>query len=91
MKPTCDLYDDFLDAVGVFPLGFKHFGGRLAFHGRAETVKCFEDNSRIKDLAATDGRGKVMVVDAGGSTRCAVLGDMIAGDAVRNGWAGIII
>ena len=91
MKPTCDLYDDFLDALGVLPPGLRHFGGRGAFHGPATTVKCFEDNARIKELAATPGKGRVMVVDAGGSLRCAVLGDMIAGQAAANGWAGVII
>jgi len=91
VKPTCDLYDDFLDAVGVLPAGLQHFGGRPAFHGPATPVKCFEDNSRIKELSGQPGGGRVMVVDAGGSTRCAVLGDMIAADAASNGWAGIII
>ena len=91
MKPTCDLYDDFLDSVGVLPPGLQHFGGRGAFHGAAVTVKCFEDNTRIKELADTAGAGRVMVVDAGGSVRCAVLGDMIAGQAAANGWAGVII
>ena len=91
MKPTCDLYDDFLDALGVLPPGLQHFGGRGAFHGPATTVKCFEDNARIKELAATPGMGSVMVVDAGGSLRCAVLGDVIAGQAAANGWAGVII
>ena len=32
-----------------------------------------------------------MVVDAGGSRRCAVLGDMIAEQARDNGWRGIIV
>jgi regulator of ribonuclease activity A len=33
----------------------------------------------------------VLVVDAGGSLRCAVLGDIIAGLAVGSGWAGVVI
>lgn len=32
-----------------------------------------------------------MVVDAGASTRHALVGDLVAGAAVANGWAGIII
>ncbi|MFH1805553.1 MAG: ribonuclease E activity regulator RraA [Pseudomonadota bacterium] len=88
---TCDLYDDYLDAARVALPVFQHFGGRKKFSGLAVTVKCFEDNSRIKELAGTDGRGKVMMVDAGGSIRCAVLGDMIAGDAQKNGWEGVVI
>jgi regulator of ribonuclease activity A len=91
VKPTCDLYDEFLETIGVLPAGLAHFGGRESFHGPAVTVKCFEDNSRIKELAGQPGASRVMIVDAGGSLRCAVLGDVIAGEAVANGWAGIII
>jgi len=68
-KSTCDLYDAFLDEARVPEPVFGDFGGRIRFRGVAETVKCFEDNSRIKDQVATDGRGKVLVVDAGGSIR----------------------
>jgi len=31
------------------------------------------------------------VVDAGGSLRCAMLGDMIAASAVKNGWQGVVM
>ena len=55
------------------------------------TVKCFEDNSRVKELLATDGTGKVLVVDGGASMRCALMGDMIAESAVQNHWNGVII
>ena len=34
-----------------------------------------------------DGRGKVLVVDGGGSLRCALLGDNIAEMAYKNGWS----
>lgn len=88
---TCDLYDQFLDEARTpLPL-FKDFGGRKRFRGEIVTVKCFEDNSRIKELLAAPGAGKVLVVDAGGSDRCAVLGDQIANDAVKNGWEGVVV
>lgn len=88
---TCDLSDQFGDTVRIPDPVFRDFGGRIRFHGVAVTVKCFEDNSRVKELLATPGRGKVLVVDGGGSTRCALLGDMIAKDAVANDWEGIIV
>ena len=47
------------------------------------TVKCFEDNSRVKELLATDGTGKVLVVDGGASMRCALMGDMIAESVLK--------
>ena len=34
-----------------------------------------------------DGRGRVLVVDGGGSMRCALLGDNIAEMAYKNGWS----
>lgn len=42
-------------------------------------------------MAEQDGKGRVLVVDAGGSTRCAVLGDLMARMACDNHWNGIII
>ncbi len=89
---TCDLYDEHADRVTVVAPGFRSFGGRTAFAGAAVTVKCFEDNSRVKEiLMGEDGAGKVLVVDGGGSQRCALLGDLIAGGAVKRGWEGILI
>jgi len=40
---------------------------------------------------ATPGRGKVLVVDGGGSLRRALLGDQIAASAAQNGWEGVIV
>jgi regulator of ribonuclease activity A len=70
---------------------FAGFGGREAFGGEIVTVKCHEDNSRVKELLATPGQGKVLVVDGGGSLRCALMGDMIGEGAVQNGWEGVIV
>ena len=88
---TCDLYDQFLDEARVPSNVFTHFGGRTRFSGRATTVKCFEDNSRVRELAQTPGEGRVMVVDGGGSYRCALVGDVIAGMAEEHGWEGVVI
>lgn len=88
---TCDLSDTHGDTARIPAPVFRDFGGRNAFAGTAVTVKCFEDNSRVKELLATPGSGRVLVVDGGGSTRCALLGDMIAADAVKNGWEGIVV
>ena len=37
------------------------------------------------------GKGKVMVVDGGGSLRRALLGDMLAAKAAENEWEGIVV
>jgi regulator of ribonuclease activity A len=91
MKSTPDLCDEYPTLVRVVDPMFINFGGRHEFCGRAVTVKCFEDNSRIKELVATPGEGRVIVVDAGGSMRCACLGDMLAESAALNDWSGFII
>jgi len=69
----------------------SNFGGREQFCGQITTIKCFEDNSLVKQLVGTSGEGRVIVVDAGGSLRRACLGDMLAEQAASNGWAGLII
>ena len=92
MRSTPDLCDDHADQVRVVTgLHWHSYGGRDRFGGRIATVKCCEDNSRVKEALATDGDGRVLVVDGGGSLRNALIGDMIAANAVDNGWIGIII
>ncbi len=88
---TCDLCDAHEASARVPQLAWRDFGGRVRFAGPIATVKCFEDNSRIKELAATPGAGRVLVVDGGGSLRYALVGDMIGAEFQRNGWAGLVI
>ena len=90
---TPDLCDVFEESIRVVDpsVGFRNLGGRHHFGGQAVTVKCFEDNSFVKELAKTDGKNKVMVVDGGGSRRRALLGDQVAMDCVNSGWEGLVI
>lgn len=88
---TPDLCDEYPDLVEVVEPLFSSFGGRIAFGGKIATVKCFEDNSLVKEALAEPGEGKVLVVDGGASMRRALMGDMIAQNAVDNGWAGVVI
>ncbi|PCJ90799.1 MAG: ribonuclease activity regulator protein RraA [Porticoccaceae bacterium] len=88
---TPDLCDDNPDLVQVLEPMLANFGGRDSFGGEIVTIKCHEDNSLVKENAGKAGYGKVMVVDGGGSLRRALLGDMIAENAVKNGWEGLII
>ena len=88
---TPDLYDEHIESVQTLMPILKHFGATQQFYGEVVTVKCFEDNSVVKAQAAQTGEGRVMVVDGGGSLRCALMGDQIALTAHRNGWAGVII
>ncbi|OUS13863.1 ribonuclease activity regulator protein RraA [Gammaproteobacteria bacterium 53_120_T64] len=88
---TPDLCDDNPELVRVLEPMLSNFGGREAFFGEIVTVKCFEDNSLVKENLATPGHGRVLVVDGGGSLRRALLGDMIAENALANGWEGVIV
>jgi regulator of ribonuclease activity A len=88
---TPDLCDEYPELIQVVEPMFNNFGGKDNFGGQIVTVKCHEDNSKVKELVDTDGTGKVMVVDGGGSLRHALLGDMLAEKAVRNGWEGLVI
>ena len=90
-KSTADLCDQYGDQLQVCEPVFESFGARVAFGGPVSTVRCFEDNSRVKEAVESRGEGRVLVVDGGGSRRRALLGGNLGAAAVRNGWAGMII
>ncbi|MFV8818231.1 ribonuclease E activity regulator RraA [Haliea sp. E17] len=87
---TPDLTDEHPGARAI-ELQLRNFGGVKQFGGAAVTIKCHEDNSLVKACVAEPGEGRVIVVDGGGSLRRALLGDMLAEEAARNGWAGLVI
>ena len=86
---TADLTDKYPDLQVCEPI-FQSYGGNALFGGPIRTVECFEDFSRVRELVEEKSDGGVMVVDAGGSLRCAMLGDMLASKAVDNGWVGAV-
>ncbi|MCP4881969.1 MAG: putative 4-hydroxy-4-methyl-2-oxoglutarate aldolase [Gammaproteobacteria bacterium] len=86
-----ELCDQFPEQVRVIEPMFTNCGGKERFYGKVVTIKCFEDNSLVREQVAQDGTGKVLVVDGGGSFRRALLGDMLAEKAADNGWQGIIV
>ena len=89
---TPDLCDQHAEIVRVVTgLHWYSYGGLRAFGGQVDTVKCFEDNSQVKERLAAPGEGRVLVVDGGASLRHALIGDIIAERAAVNGWAGVII
>ena len=91
MMKTADLDDSHDSLLRFCDLPFLKFGRVKAFHGPVATVKCFEDNALLKATLEEPGDGRVLVVDAGGSTRCAVVGDMLAAILRDSKWAGIVI
>lgn len=87
---TPDLCDEYPEVEVLEPM-FNNYGGRESFGGEIVTIKCHEDNSLVKENVDKPGAGKVMVVDGGGSLRNALLGDMLAEKAAKNGWEGMVI
>lgn len=88
---TTDLCDEHSDNLSIASPMFRDFGGRREFHGPISTVKVFEDNSLVREALSEPGEGRVLVVDGGGSMRCALLGDNIAELAINNGWNGVVV
>jgi len=92
---TPDLCDEFEAELGktvrvVAPM-FQRYGGRKSFSGQIVTLKIFEDNSLVREMFAENGTGKVLVIDGGGSLRCALVGDQLAILAKKNGWEGAVV
>jgi len=89
----CDKYEDRLRSgeLRVLDPMLNSYGGRAAFHGRISTLKLFEDNSLVRKALESPGKGRVLVIDGGGSLRCALLGDQLAALGVKNGWAGVVV
>ena len=92
---TCDLCDahegDTSGAFRVLPPVWRSFGAPHAFSGPVHTLRCPEDNSRVREAVNTPGEGRVLVVDGGASLRRALVGGNLAASAARNGWAGIVV
>ena len=88
---TADICDELGPRALVAEPVFRDFGGRRSFHGPIATVRVLEDNVLVREALGEDGRGRVLVVDGGGSVRCALVGDMLARMASENGWAGIVV
>jgi regulator of ribonuclease activity A len=87
---TADLLDEHGDAALVCLIQFRSFGAP-SFDGAIATVRCDEDNVLVREQASQPGDGRVLVIDGGGSLRCALLGDSIAALARGNGWAGVVV
>ena len=88
---TTDICDEFSDDVAAAAPMFRDYGGNARFSGAISTVKCHEDNSSVREALCEPGAGRVLVVDGGGSMRCALVGDMLAGMGRDNGWSGVLV
>lgn len=90
-RATADLCDEHPERARPLPPVFADYGGTPAFGGPVSTLRVLEDWRPV--LAALDeaGAGRVLVVDGGGSTKRAVLGERLLTRACDLGWAGVVI
>ncbi len=88
---TTDLSDAHEEKLKYPDPVFRDFGGRLTFHGPVHTLKTFEDNTKVRAAVEQPGDGRVLVIDGGGSLRCALFGGNLAVLAAKNGWAGVVV
>ena len=87
---TPDISDKYLHSLAI-NIQFRSFGKKEYFCGQVKTAQCPEDNSKLKEILSQDGSGQVLLVDGNGSYKVALLGDMIAKQAIENSWEGVII
>ena len=88
---TADLCDDHADRLQIAEPVFGDYGGEISFFGPIATLKAFEDNSLVRKAFEEPGEGRVLVIDGGGSMRCALVGDQLAALAEKNGWSGVVV
>jgi regulator of ribonuclease activity A len=88
---TADLCDHHSNDLVILNQNFKSYGKIKSFYGKIQTVKCLNDNSKVRDIVNTNGLNMVLIIDGAASMDCALLGDMLAEAAFRNNWSGIIV
>ena len=88
---TADLCDLYSDDLIIMHQQFNSYGKKESFFGKISTIKCLNDNSKVREAVNSNGLNKVLVVDGNASMECALLGDILAEAAFKNNWSGIIV
>lgn len=91
IKKTADLVDEHDDKLTFCDHPLIMFGQAEGFEGEIVTLRTFEDNKLLREILEQPGKNRVLVVDGGGSTRLAIVGNQIASLAMENGWAGLVL
>ena len=91
MFSTPDLKDKYQKKVFQGFKSMKSFGSKDSFFGQIKTVTCHDDNSKVKEILGTNGKGKVLVINSNLITHAAMIGDEIAQKAIDNEWNGIFV
>ena len=86
MKPTADLCDEHGEKIKVIPGPFTSYGEAQTCSGKVVTLDVEDDNSLVRSALEENGQGRILVVAAKGSTRCALVGGNLGVLASENGW-----
>jgi regulator of ribonuclease activity A len=86
----CDTYSG-VQTLQISEALFQAYGANSTFSGVITTLKTFEDNVLVRAVLEEKVQNRVLVIDGGGSHRCALINNELATLAVNNGWQGIII
>lgn len=89
----CDAHEEALQQgrLQILEPGYQAYGARPRFAGPVFTLKVHEDNALVRSLLEQPGLGRVLVIDGGGSRRCALVGGRLATLATDRGWAGLLV
>lgn len=90
-EATADLCDRLGGQARVCHLPWRSYGGLQAVGAPLACVQAFEDAGPLRALLDTPGQGRILVADAGGGRRVAVLGERMARLGLANGWRGVIV
>lgn len=90
-EATADLCDRLGAQALVCHLPWRSYGGLQATRAPIACVQAFEDAGPLRALLDTPGRGRILLADAGGLLRAAVLGERMAQLGLVNGWRGVIV
>ena len=86
----CDTHSE-EDNFQIAEALFMSYGANPAFSGQITTLKTFEDNVLVRSVLEEKVQNRVLVIDGGGSHRCALVDINLATLAIDNGWQGIVI
>jgi regulator of ribonuclease activity A len=87
----CDTYWGGSHNLQIADPVFKNFGGIQLFSGQITTLKTFEDSVIIRKILSEKVENRILVIDGGGSHRCALIDFNLARIATDNGWGGIVV
>jgi regulator of ribonuclease activity A len=87
---TTDLCDA-CDEAQACELPFMGFGRKRAFAGTIRTARYSQGLNALRELINQPGHDQVLVIDGAEAGWRALFGDIMAGLAARNGWAGVVV